>query len=187
MVDLVLLQSVSYIAAAIGVFMAAVYYVLTLRTNQTNIRHTLETRQAQLFMQLYSVYDTRDFLEDYGKVAYLMEYENLADWEKKYGALKNMSDYTSWARVGRFFDGAGILVKKKLIDIDLVTELLREIIIYSWEKMWPWVVEIREFMNTPEVWENFEYLYDEVRKRHPSTIRHGEMMPGLKKMSREGE
>jgi len=84
--------------------------------------------------------------------------------------------------VGRFFDGAGILVKKKLIDVDLVTELLREIVIYSWEKMQTWVVEVRQMIENPEVWENFEYLYDEVRKR-TQQLSHEEMMPLLRQIS----
>ena len=48
MVDLIVLQSVSYVAAAIGVFVAAVYYVMTLRTTQRNMRMTLETRKLQI-------------------------------------------------------------------------------------------------------------------------------------------
>jgi len=40
MVDMALLQSVSYIAGALGVFMAAVYYVITLRAHQANIMCT---------------------------------------------------------------------------------------------------------------------------------------------------
>jgi hypothetical protein len=48
LVDLIVLQSVSYVAAAIGVFVAAVYYVMTLRTTQRNMRMTLETRKLQI-------------------------------------------------------------------------------------------------------------------------------------------
>jgi hypothetical protein len=50
MVDLVVLQSVSYIAGATGVAIAAVFYVLNLRINQKNqeisqrnMKQTLET------------------------------------------------------------------------------------------------------------------------------------------------
>jgi hypothetical protein len=129
----------------------------------------VETRQAQLFMQLYNAYITKEFLSDFAKVSYIFQYENLEDWMKKYSSFVNLPDYSTWARVGRFLDGAGILVKKNLIDMNLVNELLREPILYSWENMRTWVYEIREEMKTPDVWANFEYLYDEVRKRHPQT------------------
>jgi flagellar biogenesis protein FliO len=48
MVDLALLQSISYMAGALGVCVAAIYYVMKLRTKQTNLKTTLETRQMQL-------------------------------------------------------------------------------------------------------------------------------------------
>jgi hypothetical protein len=47
MVDLALLQSVSYIAGALGVCVAAIFYVLNLRISQRNMRQTLETRKLQ--------------------------------------------------------------------------------------------------------------------------------------------
>jgi len=57
MVDLALLQSVSYIAGYVGVFIAAFFYVLNLRISQKSQQlmlkaqqQTLETRQFQLLM-----------------------------------------------------------------------------------------------------------------------------------------
>lgn len=175
-------QTIGILIAAASVVIGVINSILTSRREEKRSQTTLETRQAQLFMQLFSIYDTKDFLEDYGKLSYLYEYEDLSDWQTKYGALNDISAYASWARVGRFFDGAGILVKKKLIDVDLVTELLREIVIYSWEKMQTWVVEVRQMIENPEVWENFEYLYDEVRKR-TQQLSHEEMMPLLRQIS----
>ncbi len=159
-----------------GILVGIVYYITIMRNSQRNQELTLkaqeqavETRQAQLFMQLYNAYLTKDFLADFARVSYIFQYENLEDWMKKYSSFVNLADYSTWARIGRFLDGAGILVKKNLIDMNLVDELLREPILYSWENMKKWVYEIREEMKTPEVWANFEYLYNEVRKRHPKT------------------
>jgi len=170
------------IVTIFGVIAGFSYYVMTVRNSQRIQKMQLETRQAGLFMQLFSIYDTKEFLEDFGKIAYHVEYEDLADWESKYGPLTELSSYSSWVRVGRFFDGVGILVKKELIDAYLVTELLRELVINSWESMRAWVTEIREIMGTPEVWENFEYLYGEVRKRHPDMITLDDTMIKLKEM-----
>ncbi len=65
MVDLTLLQSVSYIAGALGVCVAAAYYVLNLREVRLNriasnlttpssyqSQSDLETRHAKLFMDI---------------------------------------------------------------------------------------------------------------------------------------
>jgi len=52
------------VVAIFGVIAGFTYYVLTVRSSQRTQRQQLETRQAQLFMQLYRLYDTKDFMED---------------------------------------------------------------------------------------------------------------------------
>ena len=64
MVDPVTLQMVRDVVAIFGVIAGFTYYVLTVRSSQRTQRQQLETRQAQLFMQLYRLYDTKDFMED---------------------------------------------------------------------------------------------------------------------------
>jgi hypothetical protein len=61
MVELATLQAVSYIMGSLGVFVAAVYYVFNMRT-------TLQTRQAQLFMQIYSRFDDPDWMRNWASV-----------------------------------------------------------------------------------------------------------------------
>jgi len=126
--------------------------------------------QTQVFMQLLTLYDNKDFMNDYAKIAYDTQYDSFEDWLKKYGAQTNREHWASWARVGRFFDGTGILVRRGLIDSDLVVEELREQIILSWDKVKPWVYAVREKMHSPHTWENFEFLADEARKKHPGFI-----------------
>jgi hypothetical protein len=48
MVDLAEIQAAYYMVAATGVLVAAVYYVMTIRTTQRNLKENLETRQTQL-------------------------------------------------------------------------------------------------------------------------------------------
>jgi hypothetical protein len=52
MVDLPLLQSVSYIAGALGVCVAAVYYVMNLRAQQTNMREAEKNRKLAFTMNM---------------------------------------------------------------------------------------------------------------------------------------
>jgi len=169
-VDLAEIQAAYYMVAATGVLAASLYYIYNVRVNQKNARTTLETRQTQLFMQLFAQYDNKDFMNDFARVAYDIEYQSLEDWTRKYGSKANREAWASWARVGRFFDGTGILVKRGLIDVDLVIDELRELILFSWDKMKPWVYEVRVEMNSPHTWENFEYLAEEARRRHADVI-----------------
>ena len=187
MADPVSLQSLLTYLTLISVPVGVVYHIMTLNNTRKTQQIQLETRQAQLFMQLYREYNTKEFMEDYANSSYLAEYEDLADWNRKYGVYTNLPGYTAWARVGRFFDGAGILVKKELIDMNLVSELLREPVIYAWENMRKWVIETRELMDTPEVWANFEYLYDEIRKIHPQTKDKDDVLSIMKEMADSGQ
>ena len=40
-------------------------------------------------MQLYSFYDNKEFLKDYGNIVNVYAYENIEDWNKKYSAADN--------------------------------------------------------------------------------------------------
>jgi len=92
LVDLEVLRSISYVAAAIGVCIAAGYYILNLRYTQRNMKTqlenmkaTLETRQAQLFMQSYDNYNKDEFWNHYLNVMYHQEWTNGDDFWNKYG------------------------------------------------------------------------------------------------------
>jgi hypothetical protein len=52
MVDLVVLQPVSYIAGATGVAIAVVFYVLNLRISQRNVREAERNKKIQLSISI---------------------------------------------------------------------------------------------------------------------------------------
>ena len=95
MVDLSLLQSFSYIAGALGVCVAAVYYMMTLRTQQTNLKTTLETRQMQLYMQALQETRTREFVRDWIEITYYQSFKDYEDWRSKYGPSVDPDSYTT--------------------------------------------------------------------------------------------
>ncbi len=174
--DLVILQTLSYLTGSIGVMVGVVYYIFSVRDTKKSMKTNLETRQAQLFIQLFSHYNTREFVEDY-MIVISTEYSGLEDWYKRYFNKEGEASlFPAWIRVGRFFDGAGILVKKRLIDVELANELLRELVIQSWEAMKLWVYDSRKGTKNEAVWRNFEYLYEEVKKTQPDMITRDEIL-----------
>jgi hypothetical protein len=204
MVDLELLQSVSYMAGALGVCVAAIYYVLNLRISQKNQEislknqelslktqelalksqeQTLETRQAQLFMQLYSIYDSKEFLRDYTNTCWVYDYTDFNDWIKKYHPQVNPEAYSCFMRLGRFFEGVGILVEKKLISMDLVVELMREAILFSWEREKVYAYGMRELTKIPHIWGHFETLAEEVRARQPGALSADRLLDKTREMA----
>jgi hypothetical protein len=172
---LVDVQTIGVVVTAASVSVAAIYYMFTLRINMKNQQltaksqeQTLETRQAQLFMQLYAIYESKDFLKDYTDL-WRYEYTDINDWMSKYHPVKNPEAYSSFMRVGRFYEGVGILVEKKLISMDLVTELMREAILFNWDRLKVYAYGQRELTHLP-IWVHFENLATEIRTRQPGAI-----------------
>lgn len=73
--------------------------------------------------------------------------------------------------MGNFYEGIGVLVKRKLIDVNLVDDLMSGFILRSWEKIEPIIKEFRERENWPQAWEWIEYLYHQIKpiveEQHP--------------------
>jgi hypothetical protein len=199
LVDLALLQSVSYIAGALGVCVAAVYYVMNLRISQRNQELTLqaleqsatsqelslktqglalkaqeqnlETRQAQLFMQLFDRFSGSEFALNYGKVRYeiLPKLNNSPEELNKFiyqntNEKFNPDVFLPFHQLTLFFDGVGVLVQKDLVNIDLVERLFSDRIIWFWTMIKPRIVFSRESQG-PQLYANIEWLYDEMVRR----------------------
>jgi hypothetical protein len=71
LVDLAEIQAAYYMVAATGVLVAAIYYVYNMRISQKNSmlalkaqEQTLETRQAQLLMNIFQTYSSKEFQTD---------------------------------------------------------------------------------------------------------------------------
>jgi len=153
MVDI---TEVSAIVAAAGVMIGVVYYIL-------DIRHQARTRQTELVMRLYSEIGSKEYVEAYPNFFASMEFKDYEDFKKK--PWVGTPAYVSYMMHCYFFEGIGILLHKKLIDIELVDDLFSMHIKMNWEKIKPIVEGRRKEWNTPAYWEWFEYLYNEMKKR----------------------
>jgi hypothetical protein len=146
MVDL---TSISAILAAMGVFVGVVFAILQLRD-------LVKTRQTDLIMRLYSTFGSKEFQEDWWKMM-TTEYKDYNDFVKKYGLWN--------PEAGFFFEGVGVLLKRNLIDISLVDDLLSGPIKMFWDKSKPIVEDARKQLSYPQYGEHFEYLYNEMQNR----------------------
>jgi len=147
MVDI---QTVSIAVASTGVLIAAIYYVLQIR-NQTKIR------QTDLVMRLYSTFGSKEFQDAWTRIESI-EFKNYDEYVKKCG----LGDY---AQCATFFEGIGVLLQKKLIDINLVDALFSVPLKFMYERMKPIIEGNREQLHNQRVFEHFEYLYIEMKKR----------------------
>jgi len=173
MVDLALLQSVSYIAGALGVCIAAVYYVLNLRITQRNQelglkaqQQTLETRQAQMFMNIYDKNSSIEFSKAWEKVVF-------TPWStfEEYSKLWEDPEFNDAAMlVVNTYEGIGVLVKEGLLDIKFIALLMGGKVRGYFEKIKPVLADGRRSMGYSRWASETEYLYDELMRylqKHP--------------------
>ena len=141
----------------IGVGVAALYYVF-------NMRATLQTRQAQLFMQSFNLWLWQGYADKLVELLLTQQWSDFDDWREKYGGLKNPAGASAYFTLDTYFEGIGTLVKRKLIDPHLVDDLMGSDIIMYWKKMRPVAEGLRKQEGLATWAENSEYLYDEMRK-----------------------
>ena len=156
-VDIMLLQTVSIAIASAGVFVAAIYYVL-------QIRHQTKLRQTDMVMRLYATFGSKDYQEAY-RGLYELEFKDYNDFKKK--------GYKRLHEVAILFEGIGILLHRKLVDVGLVDEIFSGVVKGIWERIKPMIEGARKEYNWPRMYEWFEYLYNEMKKREQRGVKSG--------------
>jgi hypothetical protein len=170
MVDLALLQSVSYIAGALGVCVAAAYYVMTLKVQQTNMKATLETRQADILQRHAQITASQDFLDSWHDVVYNQNFLTFEEWQQKYGGARSPDHYTHFLAIIQYYDLLGGLLREGLVDIGLVENIQHPIhLILIWERVRPVIEGFRRYYKDDSFYRNIEYLYDRLVERHPES------------------
>lgn len=172
------IQSITVVIAGISVIVGVINSILSSRRaeeqRQLSLETqqlTLETRQAQLFAQVYNRWSQRDTVKAYGVVRYKHKWTDLKDWLSKYGADVDPEAYADAMTLNSFFEGLGVLVKKGLIDIELVEDLFSQRIIWYWEEMHlKSIHDVREFTNDPTQYDSIEYLYNVMKQRQQATV-----------------
>jgi len=149
------IPSISAVVAAIGVIIGVTLAYLEVRTLS-------KQRQTDLVMKLYSTFGSKEFLEA-RKTVMDLKFQDYSDYVKKYGQFGR---FEAVSEVCMFFEGIGVLLNRKLLDISLVDDLFSPISIkIIWEKMRPVVEGWRNQFNDPDTLEWFETLYNELQKR----------------------
>jgi len=158
------IQTISIAIASAGVFAAAIYYILQLR-------HQSRMRQTDLVVRLYSAFSGKELQEAYFETVYGFEFADYDDFMKKY-RMPAKPILPLW-QICKFFDGVGVLLRRKLVDIGLVDELFHAEATIVWEKVKPLVEGRRKELNQPTFYQNFEYLCNELKRREQRGAKNG--------------
>jgi hypothetical protein len=151
MVDLALLQSVSYIAGALGVCVAASYYVMNLRETTRNRKVALTTSLMQNFISEEGSRRWAELMQ--------MEWKDYDDYLKKYDWSVNPVNYAKRNTVWNTCDILGYQYMSGQIDLGTVWSICNTAVPMTWVKFGPVIQESKKRGETTKhIWEYFEYL-----------------------------
>ena len=157
-------QAISIVFAGISIGLAAIYYAM-------NIRSQKETRQAQLFMPIFSKFYDKEFMKDFNDITLNWEWKDFDDFMEKYGPMENPELFSAFTAWNDYFEGLGVLIKRNLIEASLIDDLISGMVMMYWDKYENIIKEIRVSFNYPQFSEYFEYLYKEIKsiteEQHP--------------------
>ena len=148
----------------VGLLVGIIYYFIIMRNSQRNQQIQLETRKVQLFMQLYQQLTSEETLKASMELMTLDIKDN-DEYLKKYDSSVNPAHYAKRAHIWWLYNSIGELLRMGTIEHDLIDRLqLDASVILTWEKWEHIIKETRARENLPNIWEGFEYLYNETKK-----------------------
>jgi hypothetical protein len=166
MVEASLVNLAELAVLTVGVVIALIQLNDIKKTRETE----LETRQVQLFMSVYSRFDNPALINSYVK-ANIQEWSDFDEWWMKYGPQSDIDGFASWLFLNNSIQGIGVLVRKNLVDVGIVYDLMGTLVAMHWEKAEPIVRGLRERFQV-KMYNDVEYLNNELRK-------YGENQPEL--------
>jgi hypothetical protein len=157
MVDI---QTVSIAVASASVTLAAIFYMW-------QIRHQTRIRKIDLIVRINPWFNiSPKELMEYANAVLALEYKDYDDFVQKYGSLYSGKPEANALRtLLNWADGLGMLLKRNLVDLDIVVDSYGGIAQAFWEKVKPLVEGYRKETNYSRWWEYLEYFYNEIKKR----------------------
>src|SRR4030042_3161210 len=153
MVDLTVLQPISYMAGALGVCVAAFYYALNIREQTRNRRVTLTNTLMQTFT-------SEEGIKRFGELE-SMEWVDFDDFVSKYDSTVNFDNWMKRKMVWNACEVLGHQYRTKMVDFDTVFTTCNTFVPILWTKFRPIIEEyVRRGVNPKLMYENFENLAD---------------------------
>jgi len=138
---------------------AATSVVVGVAAALLELDHMAKTRRTDVIMRIYERFSTREMV---GAM-------NLIGRRRFAGQdAPSQEELTAFAEIATIFEGLGVMLEQKLIDIKLLDSLFGPTLDYLWQPMEPLVKGMRESLNQSYFFSHFEFLHDslaEYRRR----------------------
>lgn len=149
----------------LGLIASILYYTFTLQNANKTQRQQLETRQTQLFMDLFQTVTTVEFNQRYQEMLGA-EWTDYEDYLEKYGPIKNPEAAARRFSTWQVYNGIGFLVMENYVDIEKVELLFGGSgPLMLWNKWEPIILELRLRLESPTFMVGFEHLANSLEER----------------------
>ena len=160
----VTLTVVLQLMQTIGILVGIVYYITIMRTGQRNQQMQLETRRAQLYMQLFMRITSEGFVK---KAIDLlrMEYDDVDEFMEESILGPDSSLHAKLFSMFWHIDGLGYMMSQGLIDPEMVYNFGGGFAqVWHWRKWEPVITRFRERRGDPDFLKWFEYTANEMTR-----------------------
>ena len=140
------LEVFALILTGLSITASIVYYANILSNANKTQKMQLETRQTQLFLQLYGN-DTEEQISKISNIISEWTWENVDDYYSKYGDRENYSIRSACLQK---YNGLGLLAMRNQIDLDLIYQYSPTPITGLWGKFGDILIHERLYLERPE-------------------------------------
>lgn len=157
-------QTISIVIAATSVVVAAISVLIETRKAEKQRKIEIETRRANLFIQLYQQWCNTEFVNYWMDVRNRWEWKDYDDFRKKYMLVP--SEWTKFLSICGFFESLALMVRMELIDMKTLLSMgyWSDSVLDFWEKIKPIAQETRKRWNKPYFCGWLEWLNNEIKK-----------------------
>ena len=155
-------EFIALVFTGLSIAASLFYYSNVLSNANKTQKMQLETRQVQMFMTISDTRSSPEFQKLIYRVTFIDKWDDLDDYFMKYGPENNLDGYSEHAYVWQLYDTIGFLLKKKVIDVSFLDDLLKTSVLVAWRKFEPVIKANRERSSRHKLWNQFEYLANEI-------------------------
>ena len=165
-----MIETIGFILTGLGLTASIIYYANILnnanKTRELQLKaqqQASETRQTQLYMQVFQELTPEKRWKEYLEARYSTEWEDYTDFQEKYGR-GNPDFYSKLNSMWWTYNTIGMLIYEGLIDAKRVYGLMGPMGSAQWDKWKEIIYETRKELNMPSAYIGFEHLGIEMKR-----------------------
>ncbi|NPE07636.1 MAG: hypothetical protein GNW80_05100 [Asgard group archaeon] len=156
-------MQVDQVFQIISIIVAVGSIVVAFIVGIRSIRNFTTSRKASLFISYQTKAYDKQLMLDQMEIYNKWSWKDYDDFWQKYGPQTNPEAYAKFISVTGFFEGLARMLKKRLIDYDLIPEAVAISIVMFYEKTRSIQEKIFGILIRQESADLLEYLYNEIK------------------------